>query len=71
MNKKSKRKSKPKNKFTEFKKSVEVYFGTVNWRKVSTVVLIGLILVASKGALGPKAQIVAISIVDLAIRTYA
>lgn len=61
-------KRKSNDKFAKFKLAVESYIGKINWTKVGTFALVVLILVASKGALGPKAQIIASGIVDLALK---
>lgn len=61
-------KRKRNDKFAKFKKAVESYIGKVNWAKVGKFAIVILIVVASKGTLGPKAQIIASGIVDLALK---
>lgn len=66
--KKSKKKSQSRiqNSLQKFKKIVESKLGQVNWNKVGIFSLALLLFVAAKGLLGPKAQIIAVSIVKLA-----
>lgn len=63
---KAKRKQTAKSSFAKFKKIVEVELGKVDWKKVGTFTVVLLIIIASKGVLGPKAAMIAKQIISFA-----
>lgn len=52
--------------FQKFKKQIELKLGQINWNKVSVFAMGLLLFVATQGLLGPKAQIIAHTIVAFA-----
>lgn len=58
MKRKARKKSdQPEGTFTQFKKTVEVKLGKINWKKVGRYTLALLLVVAYMGLLGPKARL--------------
>lgn len=48
-----------KSKLAKFKKAVEKKLGKINWKKVGVFAIALLLIVASKGILGPEAKLIA------------
>lgn len=55
--------------FKKFKKVVEIQLGQIDWKKVGVLAIAVLLLVATKGLLGPEAQIIAHGIVQFSAFT--
>ncbi len=68
-NKSKSRSVKIQQSFKKFKNIVESKLGRVNWKQVGFYTIAILLVVATKGLLGPEAKIVAHTIVKFA--TYA
>lgn len=61
--KKKKPNTKVKILFKKFKKVVETHLGDIKWGKVGIFAVALLLFVATKGLLGPEAQIIAYGII--------